>query len=545
MYLDHYNLKEKPFQININKRSLWLGDSLKEVALTLKNAIGVDKGIIVLYGDTGTGKSSLISRVEQNLERHYIIAKFTNPDIDYLDFFKLLSGHFKIKKKFETKSAFLVNFRNFLRKTFATKKQILLIFDEAHRFKADILKELAFFADIEMINEKMITILLVGDNTMLELLKDEYLKEVSDKITVKCKIHQLAESETNKYINYRLKIAGAERKIFEKETIKEIHSYSQGNLRLINTICDHALKVGYANGLNMVTADVIKKCRKELITKFSTKKRTNHLTVSYKNKHNQKPQQPNLSVSSAPRHWSKAFAIVLVFLSGFIIYVFEIEEFQSWTLEEIVPQSYNFPELENKEYFSPGPVSGNKNVKSLYAENKNESQRLNQDTEPFKAEKEIDLALITKLQSIKPVEKSKTPKFSSENQQTDKVNIVRNQGKSTLFNKKLIIYFEHNSNAFSKDAYEILGNIAGFMMENPDTKVVIKGYSDSSGPYSFNVTISKHRANSVKSYLLARKIAPERIESFGMGPQKPLYSNKTFEGRKLNRRVEIMFISSR
>ena len=192
-------------------------------------------------------------------------------------------------------------------------------------------------------------------------------------------------------------------------------------------------------------------------------------------------------------------------------------------MEEIVPQTNNFPELENKI----------------------ESQSLNQDTESLKSEKEIDLALITKPPSIKLVEKSKAAKFSSKNQQTDKVNIIRNQGKSTLLHKKLIIYFKHNSNAFSKDAFDRLDNIAGFMIENPDTKIVIKGYSDSSGPYSFNVTISKHRANSVKSYLLARQIAPERIESFGMGPEKPLYSNKTLEGRKLNRRVEIMLISGR
>ena len=82
------------------------------------------------------------------------------------------------------------------------------------------------------------------------------------------------------------------------------------------------------------------------------------------------------------------------------------------------------------------------------------------------------------------------------------------------------------------------------MIENPGTKIVIEGYSDSSGPYSFNVTISKYRADSVKTYLLARKIAPERIESFGMGPEKPLYSNKTLEGRKLNRRVELKLIAA-
>lgn len=523
MYLDHYNLKKKPFQINSNKRSLWLGGSLKEVALALKKAIVIDKGIIVLYGNTGTGKSSLISRVEQSLARHYIIAKFSNPDIDYFKFFKLLSEQFKITKKFDTKSAFLVNFRNFLRKTFANKKHILLIFDDAHRFKADILKELAFFTDIEMVNEKMIAILLVGDNMMLELLKNEDLKEVSDKITKKFKIHPLIKIETNKYINYRLKIAGAKRKIFEEETIQEIHSYSQGNLRLIDTICDHALRVSYANGLNMVTAEVVKKCRKELIRKFSAKKRTNHLKVLYKNKHNHKPHQTYLSASSAARPWSMAFAIVLFFLAGFFVYFFEMEKFHSWTLEEIVPQSNNFPGLENK----------------------TESQKFNPDTKSLNAEKELDLAQITKPPPIKFVEKLKTPKFASENQQTDKVNIIRNQGKSTLFNKKLIIYFKHNSNAFAKDAFEILDNIAGFMIENPDTKIVIKGYSDSSGPYSFNVTISKHRANSVKSYLLARRIAPERIESFGMGPEKPLHSNKTLEGRKLNRRVEIMLISAR
>ena len=522
MYLDHYDLKEEPFQINTSKRSLWLGGSLKKVALALIKAIGVDKGIIVLYGDRGTGKTSLISRVEQSLARHYTIVRFSNPGIDYFEFFKLLSEQFKITKKFDTKSAFLVNFRNFLRKTSANKKHILLVFDEAHRFKADILKELAFFADIEMFNQKMITILLVGDNTMLAFLKDEYLEELSEKITKKFKIHPLVESETNKYIHYRLKIAGAKRKIFEEETIQEIHSYSQGNLRLIDTICDHALRVSYAKGLNMVTAEVVKKCRKELVTKFSAEKRTHHLEVLYKNKHNHKTHRTSLSAASLVRPWSIAFAIVLFFLAAFFVYFFEMEKFHSWTLEEIVPQSDNFPGLENKI----------------------ESQNLNQDTETSNAGKELDLALINKLKPIKPIKKFITPKSASENQKTDNVHIFRNHGERTLFNKKHIIYFKHNSNAFSNDAFEILDNIAGFMIENPDTKIVINGYSDSSGPYSYNVTISKHRADSVKSYLLAKKIAPERIKSFGLGPEKPLYSNKTFEGRKLNRRVEIMLFSA-
>jgi outer membrane protein OmpA-like peptidoglycan-associated protein len=295
----------------------------------------------------------------------------------------------------------------------------------------------------------------------------------------------------------------------------------------------------------MVTADVIKKSRKEIIAEFNAIKRTKHLKVLYKYKHNQKPQRPNLSISSSPSLWSIACAIVLVSLTGFFFYFFEREKFSGWTLEELVPQGHNFSKLKNTDYFSPGPVSGNKNAISLYPENKIVSQKLNEDSEIFNAKKEEDLALIPEFQSIEPVEKSKTKKYPSENQRTGKADIIQNEEKKSFFNKKLIIHFEHNSNALSKDAFELLGTVARLMMQNPDTKVVIKGYSDSSGPHSFNVTISRHRANSVKSYLLARKIAPERIATFGMGSKKPLYSNKTSEGRKLNRRVEIELISGK
>ncbi len=523
MYLDHYNLGKNPFQDKISQRALWLVDSLKEVALTLKRAIEVDKGIIVLYGDTGAGKNSLIRWVEQSLAGHYIIAKFSDPDIDYFDFFKLLSEQLNITKTFDTKSAFLVNFRNSLRKTFATRKHILLVLEDAHRFKTDILKELSLFADIEMRGKKILATLLVGDHIILELLKDEDLKEFSEKITKKYEIHQLVESETIKYIKSCLKIAGAKRKIFEKEAIQEIQSYSQGNLRLINTICDHALRVGYASGLNVVTADVLKQSRKELTTKFRAKKRANHFKVFYQNKHNQKPRQTYLNASSSSKNWSIAFAIILFIFSGFFVYFFEMKKFQSWTLEEIVPKSNKFPSLDNK-------------IESLNS---------NQDIESTNPGKKSDLALTTELKPIKPIKKIIPATLASENRKADNLNIVRNDGKSTLFNKKFIIYFQHNSNALSKNAYEILGKLAGFMTENPDTKIVIEGYSDSSGQYSYNVTISKYRADSVKSYLLARKIAPERIESLGMGPEKPIYSNKTLEGRKLNRRVEIKLIAAK
>ena len=89
------------------------------------------------------------------------------------------------------------------------------------------------------------------------------------------------------------------------------------------------------------------------------------------------------------------------------------------------------------------------------------------------------------------------------------------------------------------ESLEILDKIADFAIQNPENEFIIQGYTDSIGAYSYNLTISKFRANSVKSYLLAKWVNPRKLATFGLGPQDPIFSNRTAGGRKLNRRVEI------
>ena len=115
MYLDYYHIIDNPFHMDRGKTSIWLGGNLPKVAATLKEAIEERKGIVFLTGDTGTGKSTIIKMITDILQDQFIIATLSNPEVAGLDFFNLLSDRFKFNKRFNSKSAFLIHLRNFLR----------------------------------------------------------------------------------------------------------------------------------------------------------------------------------------------------------------------------------------------------------------------------------------------------------------------------------------------------------------------------------------------------------------------------------------------
>ena len=105
--------------------------------------------------------------------------------------------------------------------------------------------------------------------------------------------------------------------------------------------------------------------------------------------------------------------------------------------------------------------------------------------------------------------------------------------------QKLIINFPLSSNDFSDEAYELLDRFAETIFQNPDAEIIIKGYTDSSGSESYNLSLSIFRANVVKSYFVGQGVNPAKIKSFGMGSENPTESNATIQGRKANRRIEI------
>ena len=226
MYLNYYNIDENPFDLDREKTSLWLGGSLPKVASNLKKAIVERKGIVVLTGDAGTGKSTTIKMITDILQDRFIIATLSDPVLTSLDFFNVLSVRFEFNKEFKSKSAFLVHLRNFLRNSHRINKNLLLIINDADKLKIELFEELALLSDIELDNRKMISILLVGRKGWIETLKQKNLETISDKIAMVYNIDPLTEAETGNYINYCLGAVGTKKKIFSDKTIHEIFSFS-------------------------------------------------------------------------------------------------------------------------------------------------------------------------------------------------------------------------------------------------------------------------------------------------------------------------------
>jgi general secretion pathway protein A len=264
MYLTHYNLRAKPFELNPDPKFMWLSEKHKEALATLEYGIQENKGFLLLTGDIGTGKTSLINCFMDRKDTDVIVATLPDPDLDVIDFFKMLSKELNINTDFNTKGEFLIQFENFLQNTYSEEKKALLIIDEAQRLNQHLLEQIRLLSNIERYDTKLINIFFVGQNELYGLVMDERNKALRQRIAVHYSIEPLTETETMNYINHRLRIAGSEAGIFSPEAVHEIFSFSKGYPRLINIICDRALLTGYVSEVNLINGKIIQHCADEL-----------------------------------------------------------------------------------------------------------------------------------------------------------------------------------------------------------------------------------------------------------------------------------------
>jgi general secretion pathway protein A len=510
MYQAFYSLNSKPFQITTDPKFLWLGEKHKEALATLKYGILENKGFLLLTGDIGTGKTALINALVKIIDVAAIVATIPDPGLESLDFFNILAEEFKMNKRFESKGAFLIQLKHFLHKAFAADKKVLLIVDEAQRLNTDLLEQIRLLSNIEMNNRKLINIFFVGQTEFSDMLRQERNKAIRQRISVTYHIDPLSENETWHYIRHRLKIAGTNQEIFHSKAVQEIYSFSQGYPRLINIICDHALLTGYASGIKMIGVNVIKECEKELHIPIDTKKKEDHQEPPLK-----KTVVTTSTAASEQPVGKKSILwmlIIILFISGgYLLYYLNLEESPSFKMEDIAPQKYDSPALREKETFVPGVSDQNEKPAALSAQ-----------TAP-----QTETAEIAKI----PETVETTASQDSEKSDAQKP--------LPAPDRKTLIYFKHNSNDLPDEAFETLDRIAGYIIENPAVTVSVEGYTDSSGSYSYNVSVSQFRANTIKSYLVGKGVNPSQIKARGLGPESPIASNNTVAGRTKNRRVEI------
>jgi|GEM_PF-307917 len=263
MYLSYYSLAKKPFQLSTDPKFLWLGEKHKEALATLKYGVIDQKGFLLVSGDVGTGKTTLINALLESVEEDTLVANITDPALDLIEFFNFVALSFNIPKKFDCKIDFIVYFSQFLKKVYSENRSVLLIIDEVHRLSKDVLEHIRLLSNIELPEEKLINIFFVGQNEINQTLALPECRALRQRISLVYQIEPLSENETLAYIKHRLKVAGTEKNIFTQNAVQEIYNFSKGYPRLINTICDHALLTGYVRELIKITPDVIQECAQQ------------------------------------------------------------------------------------------------------------------------------------------------------------------------------------------------------------------------------------------------------------------------------------------
>lgn len=504
MYLSHYNFTEKPFQITTDPKFIWLGEKHLEALSTLKYGVLENKGFLLLTGDVGTGKTILINCLVTKLDIEAIIATIPDPDLEILDFFNSLSDSFNMNKKFKGKGDFLIHLRDFLHKAHAENKNVLLIIDEAQRLNDELLEEIRLLSNIELYNKKLINIFFVGQYEFNDILMRERNRAVRQRITVRYNIDPLTESETGELIRNRLEMAGAKGKIFSTNAIHEIYSFSSGYPRLINVICDHALLTGYTKDTKKIDVKIIKECSEELkipvtesiieISKTSVKTSNKNKEKELKKNTDQQIDKPDKKSPELLRMGYITAAALLLIITAYLINNLTSKSSPKWTVEELTTQKYK---------------------NSLQKEKR---------------------TLSTEMEEAKKIETTPATSDNDKEKSDGRMEEIFPSPDQTV-----IIYFKHNSNELTDEAFKTLHQIAEYMFHSPEAKITIKGYTDSTGHYRYNVDVSKFRANIIKSYLVGKGVDSSKIESLGLGPANPIATNRTAEGRRVNRRVEISF----
>lgn len=264
MYLEYYQLIRKPFQINTDPAFLWFGEKQKEALATLKYGIQENKGFLLLTGDVGVGKTTIIKSFLQGLDKNDLAVVVYTPVLDSLDFFNYVARLFGLPGDFTTKGAFLDAFSEFLLKSHYQGKRVLLIIDECQLLSPSLLAEIKLFLNFEKNGSTLINICFVGQLEFNDILLNPENRGIRQRIAVNYCIPPLSLNETEHYIEYRLAVAGTDKKIFKPNAIREIFRFSKGYPRLINIIADRALLTGYVNSVRQIKKSIIRECVSEL-----------------------------------------------------------------------------------------------------------------------------------------------------------------------------------------------------------------------------------------------------------------------------------------
>jgi general secretion pathway protein A len=248
VYAEFYGLRELPFALTPDPRFIYFTPSHTEVMANLHYGIESGKGLIVVTGEVGTGKTTILRWMMQRLDRTVLVAYIFNPRLSVTEFYQHVATLLDVQK-WETKSELLLELGRSLESRHSRGLRTVLIIDEAQGLSPHVLEEIRLLSNFESDTAKQLQIVLTGQPELREILNRQELRQLKQRIALRCVIKPLPNvEETDRYITSRLLVAGAERTdIFSPGAVDYIFRCADGIPRNINNLCDNALLSGYAS----------------------------------------------------------------------------------------------------------------------------------------------------------------------------------------------------------------------------------------------------------------------------------------------------------
>lgn len=259
MYKDFYGLRANPFNVNPDPRYLFLTRHTEEALACLTYGVQSRKGFVLLTGEVGTGKTTLINKLLEWLRLQQVATAFIfNSRMNVPQFLDYMMADFGIPCESRAKSQILLRLYNWLLDRYRAGETAVLIVDEAQNLSEEVLEEIRMLTNLETFTEKLLQIVLVGQPELEQKLKQPQLRQLKQRLTLRAKTHPLTLDETRAYVQQRLRIAGSNgQQIFEADALEAIHRYSSGIPRVINLLCEHCLVSAFVDQQKVIGCKVV------------------------------------------------------------------------------------------------------------------------------------------------------------------------------------------------------------------------------------------------------------------------------------------------
>jgi type II secretory pathway predicted ATPase ExeA len=265
MYLEHFQLKELPFRLSPDPAFLYLSQIHSRAKAYMESTIWFTDGFVVITGEIGSGKTTLIETFLKELEPDVVVAQINQTQISPIEFLQTLLAQFGFSPFRMRKAELLATLNQFLIEQYANGRKVLLIVDEAQNLTNKVLEEVRLLSGVETTKEKVLRIILAGQPELNDKLDSPDLVQLKQRVRLRFHLNALGESDAVEYVRHRLRVAGAgDREIFEADAFPLIYRYTGGIPRLTNTLCDTALLAAFAQDRHTVSTDEVRSAVAEL-----------------------------------------------------------------------------------------------------------------------------------------------------------------------------------------------------------------------------------------------------------------------------------------